>query len=156
MRSTVYSYLATFVLGLLTSVHAQTTASSSSESGYVGYNLTLEGDQDSVVYSTEETRPHANVTEPNPDVFLNASVSVGEIDIEVDNLRAQVDLNLEVLKLLQFNAGVDVSIDRVKLLIENVTAKVLLEARLENVVMMVCEAKVDRRKYCLTDSFEGG
>ena len=103
----------------------------------MGYNLTLEGDEDSVVYSTEDTRPDAGVNEPNPDVFLNASVSVGEIDIEVDNLRAQIDLNLEVLQLLQFNAGVDLSIDRVRLLIENVTAKVLLEARLENVVLMV-------------------
>lgn len=139
MLSSTYSCLLAVALGLTATVSAQTTsASTTSGSGYVGYNLTLEGDEDSVVYSTEDTRPDAGVNEPNPDVFLNASVSVGEIDIEVDNLRAQIDLNLQVLQLLQFNAGVDLSIDRVRLLIENVTAKVLLEARLENVVMMVC------------------
>lgn len=42
-----------------------------------------------------------------------------------------------MLNLLTFNAGVDLSIDKVRLLIENVTAKVLLEARLENLVAMV-------------------
>lgn len=38
---------------------------------------------------------------------------------------------------MQFNAGVDLSIDRVSLLIQNVSAKVLLEARLENVLLMI-------------------
>jgi hypothetical protein len=42
-----------------------------------------------------------------------------------------------VLKLLHFSAGVDASIDRVKLTIQNISAKVELEARLENVVQMV-------------------
>ena len=42
-----------------------------------------------------------------------------------------------MLNLLQFNAGVDLSIDEVRLLIEKVNAKVLLEARLENLVKMI-------------------
>lgn len=42
-----------------------------------------------------------------------------------------------MLNLLQFNAGVDLSIDQVRLLIENVNAKVLLEARLDNLVRMI-------------------
>lgn len=42
-----------------------------------------------------------------------------------------------MLNLLTFNAGVDLSIDKVRLLIENVDAKVLLEARLENLVEMI-------------------
>jgi hypothetical protein len=70
------------ILGLATFANAQSTASIS---GYVGYNLTLEGDEDSVVYSTEDTRPNAPTTEPDPDVYLNATVFVGEIDIEVDS-----------------------------------------------------------------------
>ena len=59
-------------------------AYSQSSAGYVGYNLTLEGDNESVIYSTEDTRPNANF--PDPDVYLNASVHVGTIDIEVDEL----------------------------------------------------------------------
>ncbi len=55
-------------------------------SGYVGYDLALEGDEGSVIYSTDETRPNAANNYPDPDVYLNASVHVGTIDIQVDNL----------------------------------------------------------------------
>lgn len=51
---------------------ALTSAQSTTSSGYVGYNLTLEGDEDSVIYATENTRADADLI-PNPDVFLNAS-----------------------------------------------------------------------------------
>lgn len=61
-------------------------AHSQPSTGYVGYNLTLEGDKDSVVFSTDETRPNAGTNLPEPDVYLNASVHVGTIDIKVDDL----------------------------------------------------------------------
>jgi hypothetical protein len=146
MLSLALNCLWAFSLTLTSSVNAQTTTeasltSSSSDpdsSGYVGYNLTLEGDQDSVIFATENTRAsETNRTYPEPDVFLNASVSVEEINIEVDELTAKINLDLQVLQLLQFNAGVDLSVDKVQLLIQNVSAKVLLEARLENLVAMV-------------------
>lgn len=109
----------------------------SAQSGYTGYDLELEGDEESVIFSTLETRQNAGVNFPNPDVYLNASVHVQTIDIQVDNLTAKINLDAQVLNLLQFNAGVDLSIDSVRLLIENVRAKVLLEARLENLVKMI-------------------
>lgn len=149
MLSLALNCLWAFSLTLTSSVNAQTTteasATSSSasssdpdSSGYVGYNLTLQGDQDSVIFATENTRAsETNRTYPEPDVFLNASVSVEEINIEVDELSAKINLDLQVLQLLQFNAGVDLSVDKVQLLIQNVSAKVLLEARLENLVAMV-------------------
>lgn len=46
-------------------------------------------------------------------------------------------MDAQVLNLLTFNAGVDLSIDEVRLLIHHVNAKVLLEARLENLVRMI-------------------
>lgn len=105
--------------------------------GYIGYRLDQRGDPDSAVYETANTNTDADTVLPaEPDVYLNASVSVGEIDIEVDNITAQVNVQADVLKLLHFTAGVDASIDRVKLTIQNISAKVLLEARLENVVTM--------------------
>lgn len=111
---------------------------SSSDSGYAGYTLGLTGDSDSAIYETEDTvTTNSSVTVPAPDVFLNASLHVGEIDIAVSNLSAKVNLDAEVLNLLSFNAGVNVSISRVNLLIQNVTAKVLLEARLANLVTMI-------------------
>jgi hypothetical protein len=64
-------------------------------------------------------------------------VHVGEINIEVQNLTAKINLDAQVLQLLSFNAGVDLSIGKVQLLIQNVTARVFLEARLANLVTMI-------------------
>ncbi|KAF4310887.1 hypothetical protein GTA08_BOTSDO13542 [Botryosphaeria dothidea] len=107
------------------------------QNGYIGYSLTDTGDPDSAVYETANTKANTSVDVPPPDVFLNASVHVGEIDIEVLNLTAKINLAAQVLSLLDFNAGVDASIDRVSLTIQNVTAKVLLEARLSNLLLMI-------------------
>ncbi|KAI1640997.1 hypothetical protein F4809DRAFT_588324 [Biscogniauxia mediterranea] len=103
--------------------------------GYVGYELHKRGDPESANYETADT-PGVELPE-EPDVYLNANVSVGEISIEVDNITAKINLDAKVLNLLHFTAGVDASIDRVSLQITNVSAKVELEARLGNVVQMV-------------------
>ncbi|EFQ32853.1 uncharacterized protein GLRG_07997 [Colletotrichum graminicola M1.001] len=105
--------------------------------GYFGYDLNRRGDNESAVYETANTKTGIDTLNPIPDVYLNASVSVGEISIEVQNITAKVNLDAKVLNLLHFQAGVDARIDRVKLGIYNVSAKVELEARLENVVKMV-------------------
>jgi hypothetical protein len=133
MARSILSLLALSLLPLLTL--AQITDSD----GYTGYKLDIRDDGDplAVLYETENTTPNVSSSVPEPDVFLNASVSVGEIFIEVQNLTAKINLDAQVLQLLQFNAGVDLSINRVFLLIQNVTAKVLLEARLENLVLMI-------------------
>ncbi|KAK4234932.1 hypothetical protein C8A03DRAFT_37243 [Achaetomium macrosporum] len=106
------------------------------DDGYIGYRLEHRGDPESSIYETESTSSGVDLP-TEPDVYLNASVSVGHIGIEVDNITAKINVDAQVLNLLRFNAGVDASIDRVKLTIENVSAKVELEARLENVVAMV-------------------
>ncbi|KAI0419320.1 hypothetical protein F5X98DRAFT_373120 [Xylaria grammica] len=106
-----------------------------SGNGYFGYELHKRGDPESTNYETADT-PGVDLP-VEPDVFLNATVSVGEIDIEVENITAKINLDAKVLNLLHFTAGVDASINRVRLSIQNVSAKVLLEARLGNVVKMV-------------------
>ena len=106
-------------------------------SGYIGYSLSSSGDPESATYSTDSTPANVSTTNPPPDVFLNATVSVNEIDLTVSNLTAKINLDAQVLSLLDFNAGVSASIDRVELLIQNVSANVVLEARLENVVSMI-------------------
>ena len=109
----------------------------SAQSGYVGYSLTHTGNaEDAVVYATDSTPANVSTTTP-PDVYLNATVNVGEIDITVTNLTAMINLQASVLQLLQFNAGIDVSIQRVSLQIKNVSANVVLEARLENLILMI-------------------
>ncbi|KAF1843567.1 uncharacterized protein K460DRAFT_378683 [Cucurbitaria berberidis CBS 394.84] len=111
----------------------------SDSDGYSGYKLDIrqDGDPTAVLYETANTAANVSAFVPEPDVLLNASVHVGEIFIGVDNLTAKINLDAQVLQLLQFNAGVDLSIDKVSLLIQNVTAKVYLEARLGNLVKMI-------------------
>ncbi|EJT69842.1 hypothetical protein GGTG_12725 [Gaeumannomyces tritici R3-111a-1] len=125
---------------LLGTVAAQTTAGShQGGDGYIGYNLEQNGDPEAATYRTENTDTAGVELPTEPDVYLNASVSVREISIEVENITAKVNLDAQVLKLLHFNAGVDASIDRVRLSIQNVTAKVELEARLGNLLQMVSD-----------------
>lgn len=110
---------------------------SDGDDGYFGYKLERRGDEESAGYETANTEDPIGNLNPIPDVYLNASVHVGEINIEVDNITAKVNLDAKVLNLLHFTAGVSASIDKVRLNIQNVTAKVELEARLENVVGMI-------------------
>lgn len=122
------------LLAFLAFVNAQTI---SDGDGYTGYTLAVTGDGESASYETANTDTSPNDPLSPPDVFLNASVFVGEIDLTVKNLTAKVNIDAQVLSLLQFNAGVDLSINRVQLTIQNVSAKVELEARLENLVLMI-------------------
>jgi hypothetical protein len=133
MTRSLLSFLTILALPLLS--FAQVT----DDDGYTGYKLDIRQDNDplAVVYETENTANNVSASIPEPDVFLNVSVHVGEINIEVQNLTAKINLDAQVLQLLSFNAGVDLSISKVQLLIQNVTAKVLLEARLANLVLMI-------------------
>jgi hypothetical protein len=121
-----------FLLLLPTAVVGQ-----SSVYDVTNYTLTQTGDPNSVIYDTSGTHANVSVSNPPPDVFLNASVLVGEIDLTVTNLTAKINLDAEVRSLLQFNAGVTAHIDRVSLVIQNITAYAHLEARLENLVSMI-------------------
>jgi len=114
-------------------IHCQTSTV------YIDTNYTLSqtGDPNAVVYDTSGTHANVSATFPEPDVFLNASVSVGEIDLLVANLSAKINLDVEVRSLLQFNAGVVAQVDRVQLIIQNITAYAHLEVRLANVVSMI-------------------
>lgn len=115
MRSTI------FLLSFLSAL-AQST-----EPTYIGYIRSTTGDPDSVVYDTLDSPHNGSTASPPLDVYLNASLSVGEIDLTVSNLTVKINLDAQVLKLLTFSAGVDGDIDKVDLLIHNVSAHVLLE-----------------------------
>ncbi|KAF2877442.1 hypothetical protein BDV95DRAFT_559295 [Massariosphaeria phaeospora] len=136
MMHSLLSFISLLLLSTLAGCQSITD-----DDGYTGYKLDVrqDGDPLAVLFETENTKVPSDVSSgiPEPDVFLNASVHVGEINIEVQNLTAKINLDAQVLQLLQFNAGVDISIAKVQLLIQNVTAKVLLEARLENLVIMI-------------------
>ena len=69
-----------------------------------------------------------------PDVLIDVPVvKVDKIDIEVDDLRAQVAVMAEVKDLVELSVGVDARLGKVELQIEGVEAQALLKARLDNV-----------------------
>lgn len=69
-----------------------------------------------------------------PDVLVDVPVAkVDEIDIEVDDLHAQVAIYAEVKKILMLSLGADAKLGQVELKIEGVEAQALLKARLKNV-----------------------
>ena len=73
-----------------------------------------------------------------PDVYLDVPVlEVDEIDLEVEDLRAHVSLQAEVLDLVKLNVGVDASLGRVKLGIRGVNAQATLKVRLDEVAGIV-------------------
>jgi len=78
------------------------------------------------------------VTSGPPDVYLNVpQLSVGRIELDVDNLAADINLNAAVAGLVSINAGVQVSIQKVNLTIVDVDAELELIVRLGNLVEIV-------------------
>lgn len=72
--------------------------------------------------------------EGGPDVLLDVPVvKVDEIDLEVDDLRAQVSVMAEVRGLVELSVGAEARLGKVELNIQGVEAQALVKARLDNV-----------------------
>ncbi len=86
-----------------------------------------------------------------PDVLLDVPVvKVDEITFEVEELRARILLQAEVLDLLKLNVGADVFIGHVGLEIKGVEAQALLKVRLDNVARILDRVltTIDRNLSC--------
>ncbi|OLT48550.1 hypothetical protein BJF85_12105 [Saccharomonospora sp. CUA-673] len=93
-----------------------------------------------------------------PDVYLDVpQVKVDEISLEVENLRAKVSLQAEVLDLLKLNVGVDAELGRVALQITGVEAQAQLTVRLDNVAGILARvlATIDRNPQILEHLTQG-
>ena len=72
--------------------------------------------------------------EDGPDVLLDVPVvKVDEINLEVEDLRAQVSVTAEVRGLVELSVGVEAQLGKVELNIQGVEAQALVKARLDNV-----------------------
>ncbi|WP_318199685.1 hypothetical protein [Streptomyces sp. SCL15-4] len=79
-----------------------------------------------------------SAADAEPDVFLDVPLlKVDQIDLDVEDLRAHVSLQAEVLDLLKLNVGADVALGRVHLGISGVEARARLEVRLDNVALII-------------------
>jgi hypothetical protein len=73
-----------------------------------------------------------------PDVYLNVpKLSVGRIELDVENLQANLNLAANVASLVSINAGVAVSVTKVNLTISDVEAELELIVRLGHLVDIV-------------------
>ncbi|MFF6861011.1 hypothetical protein [Streptomyces ardesiacus] len=93
-----------------------------------------------------------------PDVFLDVPrLKVDEIDLDVEDLRARVSLQAEVLDLLKLNVGADVALGQVHLGISGVEAQARLEVRLDNVALIINRVltTLDRNPQILEDLARG-
>ncbi|MFJ8032200.1 hypothetical protein [Streptomyces sp. NPDC096032] len=78
------------------------------------------------------------VSDGGPDVYLDVPVlKVDEIDLDVEDLRARVSPQAEVLDLLKLNVGAEVTLGRVHLGISGVEAQAQLKVRLDNVPVII-------------------
>ena len=92
---------------------------------------------------------HSAGGEPSaePDVLLDVpQLSVEEIILEVEDLRAHVSVQAEVLNLLRLSVGADVQLGGVHLEIKGVEAQALLKVRLDKVAEIINRvlATIDR------------
>ncbi|KAL9088186.1 MAG: hypothetical protein Q9165_006313 [Trypethelium subeluteriae] len=89
--------------------------------------------------TTAATTTGNAATSTVPDVFLNVpTLSVGKIQLIVENLQADVNLNAAVgNSLVNINAGVQVGIQKVNLTITDVDVELELVVRLGNLVNIV-------------------
>ena len=71
-------------------------------------------------------------------MYLNVpKLSVGRIELDVDNLQADINLNAKVASLVTINAGVSVAVQKINLTIVDVEAELELIVRLGNLVEIV-------------------
>ncbi|MCJ1394149.1 hypothetical protein MMC18_007027 [Xylographa bjoerkii] len=82
--------------------------------------------------------PSAATSSTPPDVLLNVpNLSVGRIELDVDNLQADINLNANIASLVTINAGVALSIQNINLTIVDVQAELELIVRLGHLVDIV-------------------
>ncbi|WP_406199622.1 hypothetical protein OG331_23935 [Streptomyces sp. NBC_01017] len=115
-----------------------------------------ETDADDIGDYADEEPVSAELTEP--DVLLDVPLlKVDEIALDVEDLRAKVSLQAEVLDLLRLNVGAYVELGAVHLDIKGVEAQAQLKVRLDNVVEVIGRVltTLDRNPDILRDVTSG-
>ncbi|KAI7478423.1 hypothetical protein KC351_g8219 [Hortaea werneckii] len=89
-------------------------------------------------FSLKCTQLRSVVENLDDNVYLNVpTLHVGRIELDVDNLNADINLNAKVAQLVSINAGVQVGINKVNLTIADVDAELELVVRLGHLVDIV-------------------
>ncbi|KAJ8130915.1 hypothetical protein O1611_g2712 [Lasiodiplodia mahajangana] len=111
-----------------TSLSTSDTTSSSSETS-------SPGGTDSGTTTSSTSDPSG--TTP-PDVYLRVpELHVGRIELDVDDLSADINLAAQVASLVEINAGIQIGVNKVNITIADVDAELELIVRLGNLVEIV-------------------
>ncbi|KAI8949207.1 hypothetical protein F4801DRAFT_553810 [Xylaria longipes] len=87
--------------------------------------------------TTTSSGSDATGTSP-PDVYLRVpELHVGRIELDVDNLSADLNLAAQIASLVEINAGVQIAVTKVNITIADVDAELELIVRLGNLVEIV-------------------
>lgn len=145
MSLSIRLLLVTFLFAFAAQVLAQTGSSvsldtppitgtaSASESASATASATASGTR-----TPTTSAPSAARTSTPPDVLLQVpELHVGRIEIVVEKLKADLNLNAKVAGLVQINAGVAVSVEKVNITIADVDVNLELVVRLGNLVEIV-------------------
>jgi len=91
-----------------------------------------------ITNGTTTTPPDVSTTSTPPDVYLNVpELHVGRIELDVEELQADINLNAKVAGLVTVNAGVMVSVKKINVTIADVDANLELIVRLGHLVDIV-------------------
>ncbi|KAI1364950.1 hypothetical protein F5Y08DRAFT_305448 [Xylaria arbuscula] len=116
-------------------VQSSPVVSSTSDSGISSSVTTTQTSSDES--TTTSSGSSSSSTSP-PDVYLQVpELHVGKIELDVDDLNAELTLAAQIASLVEINAGVQVGISKVNITIAEVDAELELIVRLGNLVEIV-------------------
>ena len=105
-------------------------------------------------YDSYELNRNEQLGGDAPDLVLDVpSLNIDEIDLEVDDLRAQISASAELADFVRIHIGVDVRLGKAKLGVKGVEAQALLEVKLRRVLDTLNRALevIDRNPQVLGD-----
>ncbi|RPA82472.1 hypothetical protein BJ508DRAFT_361186 [Ascobolus immersus RN42] len=121
-----------------TTSSATATTTGSTEPTTTSTSTSSSSSSSNSVPSTKTTTSSFFDPSAPPDVYLNVpELSVGRIELNVDNLSADINLNAKIAQLVTINAGVQVSVQKINLTIADVRAELDLTVRLGHLVDIV-------------------
>ncbi|UPX20810.1 uncharacterized protein EKO05_0011029 [Ascochyta rabiei] len=126
-----------FLFTLLSQVSAQTGSSATLDTPPITSSATASATATGTRTPTTSA-PNVSKTSTAPDVLLQVpELHVGRIELVVEKLQADLNLNAKVAGLVQINAGVAVSVEKVNITIADVDVNLELIVRLGNLVNIV-------------------
>ena len=129
----------TLLLSALPSIHAASPATApASSTSPVSAGFSIYPNTGNSSSSSTSSSSAADSSDAPPDVYLNVpNLSVGRIELDVDNLQADINLNAQVASLVTINAGVQLSVQKVNITISDIEAELELIVRLGHLVDIV-------------------